>query len=452
MENIQKLQHSFEQGTIQSISSRRLILKRLKQLISENEQLLIDSLYQDLGKNAYEAVSQELMLVYDELNFAIKNLKKYTKPRLTITSYIHFPAISKVAHKPYGTVLVISPWNYPIMLSLVPVIGALACGNSCILVPSSKSSNCEQALASILNQLDENILQVVTGSGSVIVPKLIEQYPIDYIFFTGGEEVGRKIATQAASKLIPYTLELGGKSPCIVDSSANLAVAARKIVWGKFINAGQVCVAPDYLIIDEKIEEQFIKLLTFEIENLFVEEAYGKIIDSKSVEHLSKLLKSEQIIYGGEANIKNRYFQPTLVKVTNMQSPLMTTEIFGPILPIITYSDFANVQGIINCNPTPLASYLYTNNKQQIKWFTEHLKTGAISINDSVIQISNNNLPFGGVGSSGNGAYHGKYSFRTFTYPQAILQTTTKFDTNIKYPPYSPFKKWLLKVAMSFKR
>lgn len=452
MENINKLKPYFESGKTKSSQFRIETLKQLKQVIKENEELLLTSLQQDLGKNDYEGLSQELMLVYDEINFGIKHLKKASRNQSKSTSIIHFPARSKVIRKPYGTVLVISPWNYPLMLSLVPIIGAIATGNCCVLVPSSKATACENALKQILGNFNPDLIQVITGSGSQVVPHIFANYPIDYVFFTGGETVGKKVAAYAAEGLIPYTLELGGKSPCVVTESADLKVAARKIVWGKFINSSQVCVAPDYLIVDAKIKDSLIPLLIAEIEKLFTPESYGKIIDESSILSLAALIKNEKVLYGGNYNLENRYFQPTLVEVENLATDLMTREIFGPIFPIVTTSEFTQVFEIIANNPTPLASYIYTNDRKEQNQFQTRLQTGAIAINDNVIQISNNSLPFGGIGTSGNGAYHGKYSFECFTYPQAVLTSTTKFDLNIKYPPYTPFKRWLLKVALDLKR
>lgn len=453
MKNIVENQRNFyKSGITLDVEYRVKQLKKLKSIIKNNEEKIIEALKLDLNKSPFESYATEIGLVYEEINIMLKNLKKWTKIRKVKSSIVNFPSRNYIYNDPYGVVLVIGPFNYPFMLIVSPLVGAIAAGNTAIIKPSEHSVNTSKVLEKIINEnFDEKFLRVVNPLGGKEVIEELLECRFDYIFFTGSIRVGKIVMENAAKNLIPVTLELGGKSPCVVDEDANLKIAAKRIIWGKFLNAGQTCVAPDYLIVNKKIKDKFIKLLIEEIENQFGKNQidsvdYPRIISIREVERLKKYFKEGKIIYGGIVNEKERYVSPTLLGDIKDGSSILNEEIFGPILPIYEFEGMYEFLSNINNNEKPLALYYFSEDKSKIEYVLKHSTSGGVTINDTVIHVSEVNLPFGGVGNSGMGNYHGKASFDTFTHKKSVLKRATFMELPIRFAPFKNKIKIIRKI------
>jgi aldehyde dehydrogenase (NAD+) len=434
---VSKQKEYFNEGKTLSYESRIKVLNKLDDVLHQYEQELINALNIDLSKSPYESYLTELYSIYGELRRTKKHLKSYMKVKRARGSIATFPGKSFLVKEPYGLVLVISPWNYPLQLSLIPMISALAAGNTVILKTSSLSVNVSKTLRNMINDNFENGLVYVTNEDSGTVMK--ERY--DYIFFTGGVETGKKVMLEAARNLTPVTLELGGKSPCIVDETAQIDLAAKRIVYGKMLNAGQTCIAPDYVFVSNKVKELLILGLIKYINQFnpsgIAESTYPKIISVKHFNRLVDIINDSKIIYGGKSNIESLKIEMTLLDAPEENGLAMTQEIFGPILPIYGYDDINEVITFVKNREKPLALYLFSSAKATIKKVLNSISFGSGAINNTVLQISNHHLPFGGVGNSGMGAYHGKYGFDTFTHEKPVLQSGNWFDLTLKYPPFT---------------
>ncbi len=436
-----------------NINFRIQLLKSLKKEIELNEKEIENALNKDLGKSNGESYLTEIWFVYSEIKIALKNIKKWVKRKPIRSSLLNFPSSDFIVPEPYGNTLHISPWNYPFQLSIAPLVGAIAAGNTVLLKPSEYSINTSIILEKILAKVfDDGFVKVVQG-GPEVASKLLE-FKWNYIFFTGSITVGKIVAQQAAKHLTPVTLELGGKNPCVIDETASIKVTAKRIVWGKFTNCGQTCIAPDFLIVNRKIKEKLIKeiinQLSLAYSNKPIESIeYGRIISEKHMNYLSSLLEDQKILYGGHFDIEKKYFEPTIIEINNFDSKLMKEEIFGPILPIVEYDNFDEVDEIIKRYTHPLAMYIFTKNIAFGKKFLESYPFGGGAINDTVVHIANDRLPFGGIGSSGMGKYHGKSTFETFSHYKPYISRPLWIDPPLRYPPFKNkinFMKKILKI------
>ena len=431
---------------------RKNALGKLRQAINKYEPKLKEALMYDLGKNEAESYFAEIGIVLKELTYIEKHLKKLMKNKKVKTHLVDFPARSFISPHPYGVVLVISPWNYPVMLSLCPLIGAIAAGNTVILKPSEFSAKTSEVLKEMINStFNDEYVKVVTGSISTN-QELLDQ-KLDYIFFTGSTNVGKIVMEKAAKNLTPISLELGGKSPVLVTKDANIKVAAKRIAFGKYLNAGQTCVAPDYLFIHESKKTEFVKyfdeaLKQFFGDNPIKSKDFGKIINDKHYTRLLNLMEDEKAVIGGVTDDSLRKISPTLLDNITYQSKIMQEEIFGPILPMITYENIDQCINYINKNPNPLALYLFTSSKETEKRVLNECNFGGGCINDTIMQVASDYLPFGGVGESGMGSYHGKASFDTFSHFRSILKKSTKIDIQARYAPYTKAKEKLTKMIL----
>ena len=436
-----------------NVNFRIQLLKSLKKEIELNEKEIENALNKDLGKSNGESYLTEIWFVYSEIKIALKNIKKWVKRKPIRSSLLNFPSSDFIVPEPYGNTLHISPWNYPFQLSIAPLVGAIAAGNTVLLKPSEYSINTSIILEKILAKVfDDGFVKVVQG-GPEVASKLLE-FKWNYIFFTGSITVGKIVAQQAAKHLTPVTLELGGKNPCVIDETASIKVTAKRIVWGKFTNCGQTCIAPDFLIVNRKIKEKLIKeiinQLSVAYSNKPIESIeYGRIISEKHMNYLSSLLEDQKILYGGHFDIEKKYFEPTIIEINNFDSKLMKEEIFGPILPIVEYDNFNEVDEIIKRYKHPLAMYIFTKNIAFGKKFLESYPFGGGAINDTVVHIANDRLPFGGIGSSGMGKYHGKSTFETFSHYKPYISRPLWIDPPLRYPPFKNkinFMKKILKM------
>lgn len=428
------------------INFRKESLIKLLNSIIKHEDEIIEALHKDFKKPAFESVVTETNYVISDLKHTIKNLKSWSKPKKVWASILNFPSSDYIYSEPYGNVLIISPWNYPFNLAMCPLIAAVAAGNKVTLKPSELTPHTSTILSKIIREtFDNNHVVAILGDVGMAEELLKQRW--DYIFFTGSVPVGKIIAKKAAENLTPVTLELGGKSPCIVDQTANLSVAAKRIVWGKILNAGQTCVAPDYILVDKKVKKEFVSLLKLEIKNALGENPeesndFARIINLKNWERQIQLLENQTILYGGESNRDTFYLSPTLLDEPNLNSLVMKEEIFGPILPIISYQTKQEVEKIITSFEKPLSLYLFTENKAYADEILSKFSFGGGCINDTAIHLANNRLPFGGVGHSGIGAYHGKFSFDVFSHKKSIVKRGTWLDIPVRYAPYeSKFNK-----------
>ncbi|HHV26291.1 MAG TPA: aldehyde dehydrogenase [Tissierellia bacterium] len=437
-DTLKKQKEFFKSGKTKDIKFRIENLNKLKKNIEKNEQYIMEALKKDLGKSNFESYSTELGIVLSEISFITKHLKKWAKPKKVKTPITNFKSSSYIYPEPYGNTLILSPWNYPFQLSIVPLIGSIAAGNTVILKPSSTSYYTSKIIEEIINEnFDTGYIHVITGERG---KKLLDEN-FDYIFYTGSVPVGKIVMEKASKYLTPVTLELGGKSPCIVDGKANLNLSAKRIVWGKFLNSGQTCVAPDYMFIHKNVKNEMINniiyyIKTFYGENPLYSEEYTKIINERQFNRLIKLLDNNKIIYGGDYDKDSLYISPTLMDNVNWDDPIMGEEIFGPILPILEYEELNEVIDIVNSHPKPLALYFFSNDKENAEKIINGISFGGGCINDTIMHLSSPYLPFGGVGTSGMGSYHGKKSFDTFTHYKSILEKSNIIDPNFRYPPY----------------
>jgi aldehyde dehydrogenase (NAD+) len=423
-----------------SINFRKETLTKLLNEIILHENEIVDALYLDFKKPAFEAVLSETNYVITELKDTIKNLEKWSKPKRVFPSLLNFPSKDYIYKEPYGKVLIISPWNYPFQLALCPLISAFAAGNQVVLKPSELTPKTSEIIKKIISTVFDNQNVKVMQGGIEIAQKLLSQR-WDYIFFTGSVAVGKIVAKAAAENLTPVTLELGGKSPCIIDETANLKLAAKRIVWGKFINAGQTCIAPDYILIQKDMKSHFVDYLKEEITKAYGENPkkspdFARIINTKNWQRLDEMIDPEKVILGGQTDIDNCYISPTLIEESSLETKLMKEEIFGPILPILTYEKDNEIDAVLSIFEKPLALYIFTENKVFAKKIIENHSFGGGCVNDTVIHILNKRLPFGGVGHSGIGAYHGILSFDTFSHKKSIVEKSNLLDLPMRYAPY----------------
>ena len=431
----------FRAGKTLDVSNRIEKLKALKKVIEDKEKAIADALYADFRKPEFETYATETALILSELKFTIKKLKKWAKPKKVKSTFLNFPSKDYIYPQPYGNVLVLAPWNYPFQLSVSPAIGALAAGNTVVIKPSEFAPATSQLTREIFAEVyPEEEASVILG-GVETSKELLEQ-KWDYVFFTGSVPVGRIVAKAIAPHLTPSTLELGGKNPCIIHRSAKIDLAAKRIVWGKFINAGQTCISPDYILIDKKKKTEFTEAVKREIKAAFGNEIkkspdYARIINKKNFERLQAMLEGQTIITGGETSAEDNYIAPTLINEPSLDSEVMQDEIFGPILPVLSYSEEAEMEKIIDHYPDPLALYVFAEDKAFSEKILQKYRFGGGASNDVVVHIANKNLPFGGVGSSGYGGYHGKYSFDTFTHKKSISKRATWIDIPLRYAPYA---------------
>ena len=439
----------FNSQKTKNVKFRKRALQQLKEAILKNEDLMYEAIYKDFGKSKFDTFTTEISFVLKEIEFYLKNLTSLSSPKKVRTNLANQLGSSKIYSEPLGNTLVIGAWNYPYQLSLSPLIAAVAAGNTCILKPSEVAENSMKAMAKIINEnFPREYLFAVEGGVEEITGIL--ELKFDKIFFTGSTKVGKIVYEAAAKNLTPVTLELGGKSPAIVAASANLEVAARRIVWGKFLNAGQTCVAPDYILVDERVKDSLVTSLKKYIQKFSYKadsEQYTQIINEKNFERLIKMIDPENVFYGGNFDAKKRFIEPTILQNVTWEDSVMQEEIFGPILPVLTYKNFNEALLQISKHEKPLAAYLFTNNSEEKDLFTSRISFGGGCINDVVMHLSNDHLPFGGVGNSGIGNYHGKFGFDTFSHQKAILERATWGEPELKYPPYSEKKlSWIKRI------
>lgn len=449
-EIIEKQRLFFEEGRTKDIDFRIEKLKMLRRVIIENEQEIMEALRKDLNKADFESYETEVGLVLEEIKYTIRHLPNWAGRKRVKTPLTHFLSRSYMYSEPYGITLIMSPWNYPFQLTIAPLIGAIAAGNCSIIKPSEYSYHTSAVIDKLISEnFDECYIAVVKGGREVNKTLLEEKF--DYIFFTGSVPVG-KIVMEAASKhLTPVTLELGGKSPCIVDETANIDLAAKRIVWGKFLNAGQTCVAPDYLMVQSSVKDKLIHKMKEYITEFYGESPcnnvdYPKIINDKHFNRLLGLLRNENIIFGGECNDKTNQISPTILDNVTWDNAIMQEEIFGPILPVLEFESLGEVISVVNKHPKPLALYLFTNDNEREKNVIKNISFGGGCINDTIVHLATSYMPFGGVGDSGMGGYHGKASFDTFSHKKSILKKSNWLDVPLRYPPYKEHLKLLKRI------
>ncbi len=428
----------FATGKTKDINFRIAQLKKLKQIILNHQNDILQALKADLNKPEVEGFFE--ILVTQDIDYALKHIKSWVKSKKVKTPLNVFPASGYIIPEPLGNILIISPWNYPFSLAISPLIGAISAGNCTMIKPSEIAPNTSKILNQLIKEnFEQNYIAVIEGGVETSQALLTEKF--DHIFFTGGTKIGKIVMEAAAKHLTPVTLELGGKSPCIVDIDINLKETAKRITWGKFINSGQTCIAPDYLLVNRKIKQELITeikqcILNFYGENPEASPDYARIINQKQFDRLTNLWQNETIIYGGKTNPQTNFISPTLLDNINPDSPIMQEEIFGPILPILDYDNLEEVITFINQRPKPLALYIFSNNKYLQEKILNSTSSGGVCINDTIWQVAIPELSFGGVGDSGIGAYHGKASFDLFSHHKSVLKKSFLLEFNWRYAPY----------------
>ena len=431
---------------------RKENLLKLKSAIIENQDRIADALKADLGKSYAESFMCEIGMTLSEISYMLKHLKKYMKPVKVKTSLSQFPAVSRRIACPYGVALIMSPWNYPFMLAMEPLVDALAAGNTAIVKPGSYAVETSKVIKELIEKTFAPEYVTCVMGGRDTNQELLDQ-KFDTIFFTGSTTVGELVLEKAAKNYTPVTLELGGKSPCIVDKTANIKLAAKRIAFGKFLNCGQTCVAPDYVLVEESVKKEFLRELKQQIMLQFGTEPllnpdYGKIINEKHFKRLTNLIIGAKVFHGGKYDINACRIEPTVLADASLESPSMDEEIFGPILPVLTYKTIEEAKEIISAHPTPLALYLFSSDKKTIENFTKTVQFGGGCVNDCVLHLATSHMPFGGVGASGMGAYHGKTGFETFSHYKSILYKKNYLDIAVRYQPYTKGKTKLMKTIM----
>ncbi|MFM7643306.1 MAG: aldehyde dehydrogenase family protein [Sphingomonadales bacterium] len=451
-EIIQTQQAYFRSQRTKPTHERKALLKQFKKMLVENEQQLYKAVHADFGKSEHEAFLTEVAILIKDIEEAQRSLAKWNRANRVTTNLVNLPGRSYTVAEPYGQCLVIGAWNYPIQLSLAPAIAALAAGNTVILKPSELATNCAQCMAELVAKyFDPAVFTVVQGGIEETQALLAERF--DKIFFTGSPAVGRIVYQAAAKQLTPVTLELGGKSPAIITASAHLNVAVKRLVWAKFLNAGQTCIAPDYVFVHASVYDTCLELFKSQIEaNDYRLDAhnYVQIINERHLERLERLIEKEKIFFGGKVDRNNRTIEPTILRDVNLDDLVMQEEIFGPLLPLIKYQDFEAVLQHIENNEKPLSAYLFSNDPSEQKIWENRLSFGGGCINDAIMHITNPNLPFGGVGQSGTGSYHGKAGFDTFSHFKSVFKKPTIFEVPLKYPPYTSSKLAWIKRLLRF--
>lgn len=440
----------FNKNTTKEITFRINQLSKLKNILKANESVLNDAIYQDFKKSPFDNYTNELSLLYKDIDEAIKNIKKWSKRKRVSTNIVNLPAKSYILPEPLGVTLIIGAWNYPYQLSFSPAIAAIAAGNTVILKPSELAKNTSAIIAKLINEnFNPDFFLVIEGGIPETTALLNEKF--DKIFFTGSVPVGKIVYQAAAKNLTPVTLELGGKSPAIVTENCNLKMTAKRLIWAKFLNSGQTCIAPDYVFVHESIKNAFLTECKIAIEQSnysFENSNYVQIINEQNTKRLVSLIEKEKIFYGGNYNINERYIQPTLLQNIDVEDKIMQDEIFGPILPVLSYTNINKVISYIKSKPKPLSCYLFTDDKKTKEKITNEISFGNGGINEAIMQITNSNLPFGGVGDSGLGAYHGEEGFRTFSHYKSILEKPTWIELNLKYYPHTLKKLKIIKLLL----
>ena len=431
----------FESGKTLDVGFRREHLKRLKKALFRYENKLYDAFWADLHKSKFEVFGTEIGMVSKEINLHLKKLGKWTRPTSVLTDILNFYATSRIYHEPYGVVLIMSPWNYPLQLALSPLVGAVSAGNCVMLKPANYSKNVSEVIRELISETFEpEYISVMTGGRDVNRAILDERF--DYIFFTGSPRLGKVVMGKAAEHLTPVTLELGGKSPCIVAPDADINVAAQRICFGKFLNAGQTCVAPDHLFVHVDVKRQLLNELRKCIQRFYGDDPekspdFGRIINGGQFSRLENLMHSAgTVIHGGRTNRETRYIEPTLIDGITPLDPIMGEEIFGPLLPILDYTRLEDVITTVKSGEKPLALYFFSGSRGPLEKLLSATSSGGGCVNDTIMHTLNPRLPFGGVGNSGMGSYHGKFSFDTFSHHRSILRKTTLFNPPLAYPPY----------------
>jgi aldehyde dehydrogenase (NAD+) len=448
---LEKQKRFFISGKTLDINYRLENLKKLRSLILSHEKELSEALNRDFNKPYFEVLATETRFVIAELNLMIRNLKKWSGRKRVRTSLVNFIAGSYIQPQPYGQVLILSPWNYPVHLSMIPAMSALAAGNCVVLKISQKVPHTLEVISKIISHFPDELIVLIKGEHSL--SDYLLNYTFDYIFFTGSTAVGKKVMIKASENLTPFTLELSGKSPCVVAADAKLDFAARRIASGKFLNAGQTCVAPDYLLIDEKVKESFLELIVNEIRSKYgddpaVSKNYCRMVNSAKTSRIESFMKRGQVIIGGIVDPETCYAAPTIISGISLDDPVMQEEIFGPVLPLITFSDFNEVYSVISRNPKPLSAYIFTRSRKLAREFLAKTQSGTAAVNDTLMQVASPYLPFGGIGPSGTGRYHGKKSFETFSNMKSVMVKSNLVDIPVRYPPYTKFKEKVLKLLM----
>ncbi len=442
----------FASNRTKDISFRLQSLDILEKAIIEKEDKILEALRKDLNKSSFEGFMTEIGMVLDEIKFFKKNLRRLAKVKYVATPLAQFPSKSFIVSEPYGVVLIISPWNYPFQLSIAPLVGAIAAGNTAIMKPSPESHHTSIVLKEMIEEyFPTSYITVVTGDEKVSNALLDEK--MDYIFFTGGTRVGKIVMEKAAKNLTPVTLELGGKSPSIIDKTANIKLAAKRIAFGKFLNAGQTCVAPDYIYVHKDVKEKLINYLLFYIKEFYGNDPinhpdYPKMINERHYNRVLSLIEEENIVTGGYGNDRMQ-IAPTILDNITPNSKIMSEEIFGPVLPILTFTSIKEVTSYVLSNPKPLALYLFTRSKKVEKYILKNISFGGGCINDTIVHLATHHMGFGGVGDSGMGSYHGKYSFETFSHKKSILKKSNRIDLPIRYFPISNWKDKLVRFFLS---
>ena len=447
---LQSQKDYFKTGETKSVPFRKQVLKNLKTELITRENQIIEALAKDFKKPAFESVLTETTVVLSDLDLMIKNVSKWAKPKRVLPALLNFPSTDRLYSEPYGQTLIIAPWNYPYQLAIAPMVAAIAAGNTVILKPSELTPNTSALLKNIIETVFKPEHVYVVEGGVDISTKLLEQR-WNYIFFTGSVPVGKIVAKAAAEFLTPLTLELGGKNPCIIDETANIKLTARRIVWGKFLNAGQTCIAPDYIVIHNSKKDAFYEAMKIEIEKAYssapiASKDFCRIVNEKNFKRLVRMLDNENCIIGGQTEAKTLYISPTLIDEPSLDSEVMKDEIFGPILPVISYTNDTEIDAIISKYEKPLSLYVFSTNSAKAKKVIEKYSFGGGCINDTVIHFANHRLPFGGTGNSGIGAYHGKLSFDTFSHQKAIVKKANWLDLPVRYAPYTGKLKKIRKI------
>ena len=446
------LRATYNSGHTRPLAWRKHQLEQMIKMLEENEPEFLAALKTDLGKPTVEGFITDIAFITGEIKLMLKNLKKWNKPQRVPTPLVTMPAKSQLIPEPLGVVLVIAPWNYPIQLLLVPAAGAIAAGNAVVMKPSEVSAATSEVLARLVPKyLDQKAITLVEGGVPETTALLAEHF--DHIFYTGNGTVGRIVMAAAANNLTPVTLELGGKSPVIIDESANIRVTARRIAWGKWLNAGQTCVAPDYILVNEKVRQPFLDELGKAITDFFgadpqTSESYGRIVSPRHFDRLKSLMSGGKVVIGGETNAESRYVAPTVLADVDMSSALMNEEIFGPLLPVISITSTKQAIDFVTARPHPLALYVFAENKSVVNEVLAKTTAGGMTVNGTLMHLTSPHLPFGGIGESGMGGYHGKSGVRLFQHMKPVLSRGTKLDPSLAYPPYTDKKAKLFRKLL----
>ncbi|MEO8763978.1 MAG: aldehyde dehydrogenase [Ginsengibacter sp.] len=449
---LKNLRDFHKSGATLSYEFRKKQLDTFEKVIKKYEDEINFALYTDLKKSREETWATETGLLMSEIRGAQKNLRKWMKPKRVATGLVTFPSAGRIYRDPLGVVLIIAPWNYPVQLLLIPLVGAMAGGNCAVLKPSELAPATEAIIKKIIEEVfPYQYVRVITGNGAAVVPEMMNNFRFDHIFYTGSATVGREIYKLAAKDLVTVTLELGGKSPCIVYADADIKIAAKRIILGKFLNAGQTCIAPDYILVQDKVKDRLLGELKKNIQDFYTHDPslssdYGKIISKTRFNKLEGYLAREKIFYGGKSDASLLYIEPTILTNVSLDDDVMNEEIFGPVLPVLAFSTTEEAMQIMQQNENPLAFYLFTSDSATEREWVRKIPFGGGCINNTVWHFANEHFPFGGIGKSGLGAYHGKNTFHVFTHAKSVLKTATWIDPSLKYPPFKGKLKWFKKL------